>query len=147
VLLAALAVVAVGKFNKSQAADWAIATIGSQHLGGGDFCEHNPGFGIETGEASRTMVGVYRNSLREDDRGCDSWSVYLGKSWMAFKYGKWSLGGAGMVITGYESAITLGLAAVISYEERDWGWNLVWFPSKDGDFSQGVIGLQLRRRF
>ena len=147
VLVSVIVVVAIGKFNKAASADWAIATVGSQHLGGGDFCEKNPGFGIESGEEWRSLLGVYRNSLREDDRGCRTWSLYAGKSWLPLQSANWRLGGAAMGILGYESAVTLAVAMVIAYEEKKWGANLIWFPDKKGDLRQGVVGVQLKRAF
>lgn len=144
VLVAALAVVAIGKFNNAVSADWAVATIGSQHLGGGDFCESNPGLGFESGDREvRSLVGVYRNSL------CERWSFYVGRSWLPFylQSSNLRLGGAAMVITGYESAITLGAALVIAYEREKHGVNLVIFPDRKGNLAQGVIGLQYKRRF
>lgn len=146
VVIAILFICAIGRFASVFADDWAIATIGSQHLGGGDFCEHNPGIGIESGSL---LLGVYRNSLREDDHSCATWSLYAGKSWMPFTSdnGNWRLGGAAMGILGYESAVTLGVAMVIAYERKDWGMNLIWFPDKRGDLIQGVVGVQFKRRF
>lgn len=144
VVITILGIVFIGNLAKVFADDWAVATIGSQHLGGGDFCEHNPGAGIESGNL---LLGVYRNSLREDDRSCDTWSLYAGKSWMPFQSGRWSLGGAAMGIIGYESAVTLGVAMVISYEREKHGLNLIWFPDKRGDLLAGVIGIQWKRRF
>lgn len=147
VVIAILFICAIGRFASVFAHDWAIATVGSQHLGGGDFCEKNPGFGIESGEEWRNLLGVYRNSLREDDRGCRTWSLYAGKSWLPIQSANWRLGGAAMGIIGYESAVTLGVAMVIAYEEKKWGANLIWFPDKKGDLLQGVIGVQLKRTF
>lgn len=134
-------VVAAVTFNSLRAEDWFVSTIGSQHLNGGDYCEANPGVGLESGDEVRTLVGVYRNSL------CERWSFYVGKSWHPLKYGRWSLGGSAMAITGYESPVTLGLAMVMSYESRTWGVNLVWFPDKNADLTNGVIGLQVKRRW
>lgn len=145
-LLGMVAMVAI----QGKSADWAVATIGSQHLGGGDFCEQNPGAGLElsaNGSQTRSLLGVYRNSLREDDRGCRTWSLYAGKSWLPFSVREWRLGGAAMGILGYESAVTLGVAMVIAYEEKTWGLNLIWFPDKRGDLLQGVVGVQLKRTF
>lgn len=150
VLLAVVAIVAVGKLNKARAADWVVATVGSQHLGGGDFCEVNPGAGLELStidSKTRSLIGVYRNSLREDEGACSTWSLYAGKSWMPFGSGNWKLGGAAMGILGYESAVTLGVAMVIAYEREKHGFNLIWFPDKRGDLLQGVVGLQWKRRF
>ena len=150
VLVAVIAVVAIGKLNKARAADWAVATIGSQHLGGGDFCEQNPGGGLElsaNGSQTRSLLGVYRNSLREDDRGCRTWSLYAGKSWLPFSVREWRFGGAAMGILGYESAVTLGVAMVISYERERHGFNLVVFPDRKGNLGQGVVGVQLKRAF
>jgi hypothetical protein len=148
VLVSVIVVVAIGKFNKAKAENWAIATIGSQHLGGGDFCEKNPGLGIESGSlTSRSLLGVYRNSLREDDHSCATWSLYAGKSWLPLHSENWRLGGAAMGIIGYESPITLAVAAVISYERKTWGANLIWFPDKRGDLAQGVWGIQMKMPF
>ena len=138
----ALLVVAVlVLIHETRASDWAVGTVGSRHLGGGNFCETNPGVGVERGEEVRTLIGVYRNSL------CDRWSVYLGKSWLPLRYADWRLGVAGMAITGYESPITLGAAAVLSYEREKHGFNIVWFPDSSGNLMKGVIALQIKKKF
>lgn len=149
VVITILAICVIGQAAKLFAADWAIATIGSQHLGGGDFCESNPGIGVEKSvtEFQRNLFGVYRNSLREDNGGCRTWSLYAGKSWLPLQSANWRLGGAAMGILGYESAVTLGIAMVIAYERKTWGLNAVWFPDKKGDLLQGVVGIQMKFPF
>lgn len=139
---ALLVVAALILIHESRGADWAVATVGSQHLGGGDFCESNPGLGIESGDlSSRALAGFYRNSL------CGRWSFYAGRSWLPFSIRELRIGAAGMVITGYESAVTVGAAMVISYEREKHGFNIVWFPDKRGDLLQGVIAIQLKRKW
>lgn len=145
VLVAAfLAGLFVGIGLSGKAETWGVGTIGSQHLGGGDFCEVNPGVGLELrSNQTRSLIGVYRNSLREDDGGCRTWSLYAGKSYLPLRFANWRLGGAALAVLGYDSSITPAVALVIAYERQRRGVNLVWFPSKDGDPFQGVIALQL----
>lgn len=137
----------VGIGMSGRAADWVVGTVGSRHLDGGDYCERNPGLGLESGEDLRTLVGAYRNSLREVDGSCKTWSAYLGKSWLPLKFADLRAGVAGMAIVGYESPITIGAAAVLSYEGERNGFNIVWFPDSGGNLTKGVIALQIKRRF
>ena len=135
-----------GVLGTGKTQDWAVATIGSQHLNGEQYCEFNPGAGVELSTNDlevRTLVGAYRNSL------CGRWSVYAGKSYLPFylRSANLRLGGAAMLITGYESTLTLGAAFVLSYEGEKYGANLVWFPSKKGDFTAGVVALQAKFRW
>ena len=133
-----------GVLGTGKTQDWAVATIGSQHLNGEQYCEFNPGAGVELSTNDievRTLVGAYRNSL------CGRWSVYAGKSYLPLFTGKWRAGGAAMLITGYESALTLGAGFVLSYEGEKYGANIVWFPNKSGDFTDGVIALQAKVRW
>ena len=131
--------VAIGMSGRAET--WGVVTVGSEHLNGKQYCEFNPGAGIETGGDTRYLLGFYENSL------CDTVSLYFGVAHKVLKKDGWSAGFSGLVITGYESEITLGAALVLSYEGKRNGVNLVWFPSKKGDITEGVIALQIKRRF
>lgn len=115
--------------------------MGSLHLDGGSHCEFNPGVGVESGDRFRLMGGGYLNSH------CDTWSFYAGGRYCVAYSGPWCAGGAVLGLTGYGSPVTAAAALVASYEGKRYGVNLVWFPNKRGDLTNGVIGLQLKRRF
>lgn len=114
-----------------------VMTVGSRHLDGGSYCEFNPGLGIEH---EHLVYGGYRNSL------CRA-SFYLGARWQPFRYESWRFGFLGMGVTGYEDPVTLGAGMAFSYEPGEWGANIVWVPNKKGQFNNGVIALQAKRRF
>jgi hypothetical protein len=76
-----------------------VMTIGSRHLDGGNYCETNPGFGVE----HNWMVGgFYKNSLCRN-------SVYLGLRYVPLQYGKWRGGLVALGVSGYEDPVTWGL--------------------------------------
>lgn len=129
---------------------WLVGSVGSYHLERGkNYCEFNPGLGVETDitENTRIVVGQYNNSF------CLP-SAYLGISYTAFKYGNFKLGSAFIAVSGYGDAIKkkneqqdimLAPLGVISYERGKYGVNLVMVPPH-GDF-RGAAGLQLKVRF
>lgn len=115
-----------------------VMTLGSRHLDGGSYCEFNPGIGLEYPVA---VFGVYKNSL------CRA-SAYLGARYQPWTYRSWRFGFLAMGVTGYEDPITLGAGMAFSYEPSNGlGWNLIWVPNKSGEFHNGVIAAQIKRRF
>lgn len=134
--------VAIGMSGRAE--DWAVATLGSQHLNGKSYCELNLGLGgeVDWKPDTRIIGGFYSpNSL------CDKTSLYGGLLRHYFRYQEWRGGVAVMGLTGYNSGLTLGAALAMSYEGRENGFNLIWFPSKDGDFFKGVLAFQVKRRW
>ena len=130
--------------NLVYADTWLVASIGSYHVQRDkQYCEMNPGVGIEHGDKWRLVAGTYHNSL------CTT-SNYAGAS---YTFGEvWSLkfGTALLAITGYEKS-KRGTEAVIaplpfvSWERKRLGANLVLIPPYD-DF-RGAVGLQIKVRF
>lgn len=114
-----------------------VMTLGSRHLDGGSYCEFNPGIGLEYPVA---VFGAYRNSL------CKT-SLYLGARYQPWTYKSWRFGFLAMGVTGYEDPVTLGAGMAFSYEPGEWGANFVWVPNKDGEFHNGVLAMQIKRRF
>lgn len=114
-----------------------VMTLGSRHLDGGEFCETNLGLGLERGDTWRTIGGFYKNSL------CRT-SVYLGGTYQPFRRDKWRLGGVALGATGYTDDLTLGAGLALTYEDS---FNAIWFPNKKGNFTKGVLGLQLVRKW
>jgi hypothetical protein len=110
--------------------------LGSYHFERGEFCEFNPGLGIEHGgETLRMIAGAFRNSL------CDS-SFYAGVSYAPLKYGRYRFGVAGAAFTGYLDRPVLALLPVAAYEARRWGVNLILIPPQD--LFSGAMALQLK---
>ena len=116
---------------------WISAPIASYHLKrDSDKNERNVGLGVEhsISERSRIAGGLYRNSNNID-------SGYLVGVWCSYRSTRWCAGGLAGLVTGYERhAIVMG-GAVLAYERKSWGANLLVFP-KDG----GVFGVQLKWR-
>lgn len=120
---------------------WGVASLGSYHLERGDHCEVNPGFGVEGTGTQRWLGGVYRNS------DCD-WTLYGARAWLPLSIGAVRAGAIGALLIGYEERpVLLAGGLMLTVEGREWGANLLFFPSKRGDFGEGVIGLQLKRTF
>ena len=129
---------------------WLVGAVGSYHLERGkDYCEFNPGLGIEHDIAknTRAVIGQYNNSF------CLP-SAYLGVSYSPLSYGNFKLGTALILVSGYDDGIKkkneqqdvlLAPIGVLSYERGKYGANLVMVPPH-GDF-KGAIGLQLKVRF
>jgi hypothetical protein len=123
---------------------WLVASIGSYHVQRDkQYCEMNPGVGIEHGDKWRLVAGTYHNSL------CAT-SNYAGVSYTAAEaLGlKWGL--ALLAITGYEKS-KRGTEAVIAplpfvaWEGKQFGVNVALIPPYD-DF-KGALGLQVKVRF
>jgi len=143
VVITILGIAFIGNLAKVFAEEWAVVTLGSQHLNGDTYCEVNPGLGIEKDwkKDTRLLAGFYRNSL------CEKTTFYLGASWLPLRHKSMSIGFAGLGLTGYNDNVTLGAAMVLSYEGKKNGVNFVWFPSKKGDLMAGVVALQWKRRW
>jgi hypothetical protein len=142
--LAFLAGVLVAVGMSGRAETWGVATLGSKHLNGKDYCEFNPGLGGEWDWKYDTrIIGgfYYPNSL------CEEGSLYLGGLKNLAKYQNWRGGVAAMGLTGYSSPLTLGVALALSYEGKENGFNVVWFPSKKGDFTRGVLAFQAKHKW
>ena len=134
----------------AHAETWLVASVGSYHLQRGkNYCEFNPGIGIEHGltDNVRAVVGQYNNSF------CLP-SAYLGISYAPFVLGNFHFGSAFIAVSGYgdgvkkkseQQDILLAPLGVISYERSRYGVNLVLVPPH-GDF-RGAAGLQLKVRF
>ena len=144
VVISILFICAIGRLASVFADDWVVATIGSQHLGGGSYCEFNPGVGVELQITENTwfLGGAYRNSL------CKRVSAYVGASWLPLQFADWRLGGAAMGLTGYNAPVTPGLSLVASYRNsKRTATNIVWFPNDKGQFDEGVIAIQRKFLF
>ena len=123
---------------------WLVASIGSYHVQRDkQYCELNPGVGIEHGDKWRLLAGTYHNSL------CAT-SNYAGVSYTFVEAWGLKFGTALLAITGYEKS-KRGTEAVIaplpfvSLEGKRLGANLVLIPPYD-DF-KGALGLQVKVRF
>jgi hypothetical protein len=145
VLVSVIVVVAIGKYNKAKADEWWTATVRSHHMERGKgYEEQNMGLGIETDLSQRTRLalGFYRNSERRD-------SLYGAVVYcpVSVRFGNWR--GCGMAggVTGYNDTVAPLAGAVLSYEGREWGMNLLLLPNKKGDLTEGVAALQIKRRF
>jgi hypothetical protein len=140
-LLGAVAMVAI----QGKTEDWLTATVRSYHMERGKgYEEQNYGFGIETdvSQRIRLALGFYRNSERRD-------SLYGAAVWCPpyLQYGNWR--GCGMAggATGYNDTVAPLAGAVLSYEGREWGANLLILPNKKGDFTQGVLAFQVKHKW
>jgi hypothetical protein len=134
----------------ANAETWLVGSVGSYHLERGkDYCEFNPGIGIEHDIAknTRAVIGQYNNSF------CLP-SAYLGIHYAPLRYGNFALGTAFIAVSGYDDGIKkkneqqdilLAPLGVLSYERGKYGVNLVLVPPH-GDFA-GAAGLQLKVRF
>ena len=133
--------VAVGMSGR--ASDWATATVRSYHLERGKgYEEANYGLGFERhwSDWRRLSAGIYRNSERTS-------SAYIAWQACVARYGNWLLCGTAGGVTGYSNSVAPLAGAVLAYEGKEWGMNLILFPDKKGDPTRGVFGLQLKRRF
>jgi hypothetical protein len=142
--LAFIAGVLVAIGMSGRASDWATATVRSYHMERKGYEEQNYGLGVETEvtQRLRLALGFYRNSERRE-------SVYGAAVYcpLYLRSANWRLCGMGGGVTGYNDTVAPLAGAVISYEAKEWGVNVLLLPNKDGDFSKGVAALQLRRRF
>jgi hypothetical protein len=144
VLVSVIVVVAIGKFNKASAEEWWTATVRSYHMERKGYEEQNYGLGIETDLSQRTRIalGFYRNSERRD-------SLYGAVVYcpVSVRWGNWRGCGMAGAVTGYNDTVAPLAGAVLSYEGREWGFNLLLLPNKKGDLTEGVAALQIKRRF
>jgi len=144
VVITILGIIAVGKLSQVFAETWGVSTVRSFHLERRDYEETNLGLGIETDVTQRTSlaIGFYRNSERRD-------SVYGAAVWcpLSSRFANWKACGLAGVVTGYSERVSPLAGGVLTWEGREWGVNLLWLPNKHGDFSQGVIAAQVKRRF
>lgn len=128
-----LAIVLIAAAGAALAQTSLIYTVGSHHLEGSDYCEANPGLGLEHGSTWKAVGGFYRNSLCRD-----SW--YAGTSYQPLTWGKFRAGAVVLVVTGYVSEYSLAAGAAFGYEGLA---RVVWIPNKRGQFNRGVLGLQV----
>ena len=116
---------------------------------GKNYCEFNPGIGIEHDIAknTRAVIGQYNNSF------CLP-SAYLGVHYSPISYGNFRLGTAFILVSGYDDGIKkkneqqdilFAPLGVISYEVGKYGLNLVMVPPHGG--FRGAIGVQAKVRF
>ena len=123
---------------------WLVASIGSYHVQRDrQYCELNPGVGIEHGDRWRLVAGTYHNSL------CAT-SNYAGVSYTFAEVWSLKFGTALLAITGYEKS-KRGTEAVIAplpfvaWEGKRLGVNVALIPPYDG--FRGAIGIQAKVRF
>ena len=144
IVAAFLAGLICGVATSGRAEDWAVSTVRSYHIERKDYEESNLGLGIETdlSQRLRLSVGVYRNSERRD-------SAYgvLVYCPLSLRYGSWRGCGLAGGVTGYSESIAPLAGGVLSYEGKRYGVNVIWFPNKRGDFTEGVLAFQLKKRF
>jgi hypothetical protein len=134
----------VGMGAKALSADWMTATVRSYHMERKGYEEQNYGLGIETDLSQRTRLalGFYRNSERRD-------SLYGAVVYcpVSVRWGNWR--GCGMAggVTGYNDTVAPLAGAVLSYEGKVWGANLLILPNKRGDFTEGVLAFQVKHKW
>lgn len=134
-------VLAIGFSGKAD--DWMTSTVRSYHMERGKgYEEANYGIGYEKhwSDRLRLSAGIYRNSERNN-------SAYLAWTSCVARSGSWLLCGMAGGVTGYSEKVSPMLGAVLSYEGKEWGANVILFPNGKGDFTAGVVGFQLKRRF
>jgi hypothetical protein len=142
--LAFLAGVLVAVGMSGRASDWATATVRSYHMERKGYEEQNYGLGVETEvtQRLRLALGFYRNSERRD-------SVYGAVVYcpVSVRWGNWR--GCGMAggVTGYNDTVAPLAGAVLSYEGKVWGANLLILPNKRGDFTEGVLAFQVKHKW
>lgn len=128
----------------ANAETWLTASIGSYHLQRDkEYCEMNPGVGIEHGDRLRLLAGTYHNSL------CQT-SNYAGVSYTFTEVFGLKLGTAVLAITGYQkskrgSEAVIAPLPFVAWEGKTLGANLVVIPPYD-DF-RGCLGFQIKVRF
>jgi hypothetical protein len=142
--LAFLAGVLVAVGMSGRASDWATATVRSYHMERKGYEEQNYGLGVETEvtQRLRLALGFYRNSERRD-------SVYGAFVYcpVSVRWGNWRGCGMAGAVSGYNDTVAPLAGAVLSYEGKEWGMNLLLLPNKKGDLTEGVAALQIKRRF
>ena len=134
--------VAVGMSGR--ASDWATATVRSYHMERKGYEEQNYGLGVETEvtQRLRLALGVYRNSERRD-------SLYGAAVYCPhyLRFSAWRGCGLAGGVTGYNDTVAPLAGLVLSYEGREWGANLLILPNKKGDFTEGVMAFQVKRKW
>lgn len=126
---------------------WLTASLGSYHVDRNDYCEINPGVGLEhgLGRDVRFITGSYQNSLCKP-------SSYLGASYMPLALrGGLRAGAAVIAATGYQvdrdtkrDKPVFAVLPTLAYEGRRYGVNLVLMPPFD-EF-KGAIGVVVKLR-
>jgi hypothetical protein len=143
-VLAFLAGVLVAVGMSGRASDWATATVRSYHMERKGYEEQNYGLGVETEvtQRLRLALGFYRNSERRD-------SVYGAVVYcpVSVRFGNWRGCGMAGAVSGYNDTVAPLAGAVLSYEGREWGANLLILPNKRGDFTEGVLAFQAKLRW
>ena len=140
-LLGMVAMVAI----QGKTSDWATATVRSHHMERGKgYEEQNMGLGIEHSlfGNTRLALGFYRNSERRD-------SVYAAGVYcpVSVRWGNWRVCGLAGGVSGYSDDVAPLAGLVMAYESKEWGLNLILFPNGKGDFSNGLVAAQIKRRF
>ena len=134
----------VGLAAKALSADWMTSTVRSYHMERKGYEEQNYGFGVETdvSQRLRLALGFYRNSERRD-------SLYGAAVYCPFtsRWGNWRGCGLAGGVSGYNDTVAPLAGLVLSYEGKEWGANLLILPNKKGDFTEGVMAFQIKRRF
>ena len=129
---------------EGKTADWLTSTVRSYHMERKGYEEQNYGLGIETEvtQRLRLALGFYRNSERRD-------SIYGAAVYCPLYLQKtnWRLCGMAGGVSGYNDTVAPLAGLVLSYEGREWGANLLILPNKKGDFTEGVMAFQVKRRF
>ena len=129
---------------QGKAADWLTSTVRSYHMERKGYEEQNYGLGVETEvtQRLRLALGVYRNSERRD-------SLYGAAVYcpVSVRWGNWRGCGLAGGVSGYNDTVAPLAGLVLSYEGKEWGANLRILPNKRGDFTEGVMAFQIKRRF
>lgn len=135
---ALLLVAAVGVLANVRAEEvWAVMSGIAVHLDGREHCNSvTTGLGVERGTYS---AGFYRNS------NC-RWSTYAAKAWLPLQYDKWRGGLLGGAVTGYANKLTPVLAFAATFENKNYGLNIIGIPPAGGS-SGGVLWFQVKRRW
>lgn len=143
--LTLLALVAIAWAAVSSAQDWIVTNGLAYHFEKGkNYNWLTAGVGFEKslpekfGAGLRVAGGFYLNSNR-------NWSTYVAGVWLPLEYGDFRAGLLGAAVTGYKATVTPAPGAVVSYEQRQYGFNLVGVPTADG--SPGVLWLQFKTRW
>lgn len=137
--LFALLAIAYGAMTSAQ--DWIVTNGLAYHFEKGkDYNWLTAGVGFEKSlsEKFRAAGGFYLNSNR-------AWSTYAAAVWLPLEHGNFRAGLLGAAVTGYRAAITPAPAAVLAYEQRGYGFNVVGVPGKEG--SPAVLWLQAKTRW
>lgn len=148
----------------ARADTWVTVPLASYHFERGrDYCEVNPGIGIETDITKNTRfhAGGYHNS------NCRP-STYLCADYVP-QLGSFRLGGALCALTGYQKEtraagetsrkdkVIPAPMLVLAYERKTWGLNLILVPPESllkafghepsEDEFKGNLGLVWKKRF